>query len=156
MHANPDGTAFETRPIAVDGAWHDWRVTWNPGGMHFWEDDAEGAEPYFSVPATGIEDLHDSIRMWPFNDVGYTMFSNAEPRGRRFGGRRPRIGRLPGGNAGRLGARLLSSRVRDAHHRGAWLYNTVCGSWPGGTVPSRKLRLLAIGGRCIWIVAACC
>jgi hypothetical protein len=42
--------------------------------MYFWEDDAEGAEPYFSVPATGIEDLHDSIRMWPFNDVGYTMF----------------------------------------------------------------------------------
>jgi beta-glucanase (GH16 family) len=74
VHANPDGTAFETRPIAVDGAWHNWRVTWNAGGMYFWEDYAEGAEPYFSVPATGIEDLHDQIRMWPFNDVGYTLF----------------------------------------------------------------------------------
>lgn len=74
MHANPDGTAFETHPVAVDGEWHTWRVTWHPGGMYFWKDYAEGAEPYFTVPAVGIEDLHDPIRMWPFNDVGYTMF----------------------------------------------------------------------------------
>ncbi|WP_108922202.1 glycoside hydrolase family 16 protein [Mycobacterium montefiorense] len=74
VHANSDGTAFETRPIAVDGGWHTWRVTWNSGGMYFWEDYADGMEPYFSVPATGIEDLNDPVRMWPFNDVGYTMF----------------------------------------------------------------------------------
>ncbi len=74
VHANPDGTAFETHPIGVDGAWHNWRVTWNPSGMYFWEDYVDGAEPYFSVPATGIADLNDPISMWPFNDLGYTMF----------------------------------------------------------------------------------
>jgi hypothetical protein len=30
--------------------------------------------PYFSVPATGIENLNDPICQWPFNDPGYTMF----------------------------------------------------------------------------------
>jgi beta-glucanase (GH16 family) len=74
VHANPDGTAFETHPIAVDGAWHNWRVTWNPSGMYFWKDFADGMEPYFSVPAAGIEDLNDPIRQWPFNEPGYTVF----------------------------------------------------------------------------------
>jgi len=74
VHANPDGTAFETHPIGVDGAWHNWRVTWDPGGMYFWLDYADGMPPYFSVPATGIEDLNDPVRLWPFNDPGYTMF----------------------------------------------------------------------------------
>lgn len=74
VHANPDGTAFETCPIGVDGGWHNWRVTWNPSGMYFWLDYADGIEPYFSVPATGIEDLNEPIREWPFNDPGYTVF----------------------------------------------------------------------------------
>ena len=74
VHANPEGTAFETHPIAVDDAWHNWRVTWNPTGMYFWLDYADGMEPYFSVPATGIENLNDPIRQWPFNDPDYTMF----------------------------------------------------------------------------------
>ena len=73
-HANPDGTAFKTQPIAVDAAWHTWRVTWNRSGIYFWEDFVDGAPPYFSVPAAGIEDLNDPVRMWPFNDVGYTLF----------------------------------------------------------------------------------
>lgn len=30
--------------------------------------------PYFSVPATGIEDLSDPIRKWPFNDPDYNLF----------------------------------------------------------------------------------
>lgn len=155
VHANPDGTAFETRPTAVDGAWHNWRMTWNAGGMYFWEDSAEGMDPYFSVAATGIEDLRDpthvAVQRRRLHDV-----SGAESRGRRFGRRRPRVRRLSGGNAGRLGARLLSPRVQDAHRPGAWLYNTVCGSRSGGTVSSRRPRLLAIGGTGIWIVAACC
>jgi beta-glucanase (GH16 family) len=46
----------------------------DPSGMYFWEDYADGMEQYFSVPATGIEDLNDPIREWPFNDAGYTMF----------------------------------------------------------------------------------
>lgn len=74
VHANPEGTAFETHPIAVDDAWHNWRVTWNPTGMYFWLDYVDGMEPYFSVPATGIENLNDPIRQWPFNDPDYTMF----------------------------------------------------------------------------------
>lgn len=74
VHANPDGTAFETCPFGVDGGWHNWRVRWDPAGMYFWLDYAEGMQPYFSVPATGIEDLNEPIREWPFNDPNYTMF----------------------------------------------------------------------------------
>jgi beta-glucanase (GH16 family) len=74
VHADPFGTAFETRPIGVDGGWHTWRVTWNQTGFYFWEDYADGMEPYFSVPATGIEDLNDPIRKWPFNDPDYNLF----------------------------------------------------------------------------------
>jgi beta-glucanase (GH16 family) len=74
VHADPFGTAFETQPIGVDGGWHTWRVTWNQGGFYFWEDYADGKEPYFSVPATGIEDLNDPIRKWPFNDPDYNLF----------------------------------------------------------------------------------
>lgn len=74
VHANPEGTAFETHPIGVDGGWHRWRVTWNPGGLYFWEDYVDGMEPYFSVPAIGIEHLQLPIREWPFNAPGYTMF----------------------------------------------------------------------------------
>ena len=32
-------------------------------------------EPYFSVPSTGIEDLNDPIRKWPFNDPDYNLFA---------------------------------------------------------------------------------
>ncbi|MFY9763405.1 MAG: hypothetical protein WAK42_00110, partial [Mycobacterium sp.] len=31
--------------------------------------------PYFSVPATGIEDLNDPIRKWPFNDPDHNLFA---------------------------------------------------------------------------------
>lgn len=95
VHANPDGTAFETHPIGVDGEWHTWRVTWNPAGMYFWKDYADGAEPYFSVPAVGIEDLHDPIRMWPFNDVGYTMFPMLNLAVGGSGGGDPATGSYP-------------------------------------------------------------
>jgi beta-glucanase (GH16 family) len=75
VHADSFGTAFETRPIGVDGGWHRSRVTWNQTGFYFWEDYADGMEPYFSVPATGIEDLNDPIRRWPFNDPDYNLFA---------------------------------------------------------------------------------
>jgi beta-glucanase (GH16 family) len=74
VHANPYGTALETHPIGVDGGWHIWRVTWDQNGMYFWEDYVDGAQPYFTLPATGIQDLEQPIREWPFNDPGYTMF----------------------------------------------------------------------------------
>ncbi|HZU49451.1 MAG TPA: glycoside hydrolase family 16 protein [Mycobacterium sp.] len=74
VHANPEGTAFETHPIGVDGGWHTWRCRWDQNGFYFWEDYVDGAEPYFTVPATGIEHLELPIREWPFNEPGYTMF----------------------------------------------------------------------------------
>jgi beta-glucanase (GH16 family) len=49
VHANPEGTAFETHPIGVDGAWHNWRVTWNPSGC---------PSPASSQPVT----YHHSLR----------------------------------------------------------------------------------------------
>jgi beta-glucanase (GH16 family) len=74
VHANSFGTAFETHQIPVDGNWHTWRVTWDQNGMYFWLDYAEGMQPYFTVPATGIEDLDEPVRKWPFSDPGYTVF----------------------------------------------------------------------------------
>lgn len=74
VHANPDGTAFETNPIGVDGGWHNWRVKWDVTGMYFWVDYADGMAPYFSVPATGIENLDEPFKEWPFNDPDYTVF----------------------------------------------------------------------------------
>ncbi|NDJ91511.1 1,3-beta-glucanase, partial [Mycolicibacter kumamotonensis] len=53
---------------------HTWRVTWNQSGMYFWQDYVDGMEPYFSVPAVGIEDVEEPVRVWPFNDPGYTVF----------------------------------------------------------------------------------
>lgn len=35
--------------------------------MRFWQDYAEGAQPYFTVAAHSLPD-------WPFNDPGYTVF----------------------------------------------------------------------------------
>jgi beta-glucanase (GH16 family) len=74
VHANAQGTAFETHPIGVDGGWHRWRVRWDQNGFYFWEDYVDGAEPYFTVPAIGIEHLELPIREWPWNDPGYTIF----------------------------------------------------------------------------------
>ncbi|WP_036458360.1 MULTISPECIES: glycoside hydrolase family 16 protein [unclassified Mycobacterium] len=74
VHANPYGTAFETFAYPVDNNWHTWRVTWNQSGMYFWQDYVEGKEPYFSVPAVGIENIEEPGREWPFNDPGYTVF----------------------------------------------------------------------------------
>lgn len=74
VHANPYGTAFETHQLPVDGAWHTWRCTWDQNGMYFWQDYVDGAEPYFTVPAAGIQDLDEPVRTWPFNDPGYTVF----------------------------------------------------------------------------------
>jgi beta-glucanase (GH16 family) len=95
VHANPDGTAFETFPIGVDGAWHNWRVRWDVTGMYFWLDYTDGAAPYFSVPATGIEDLNEPIREWPFNDPGYTVFPVLNLAVGGSGGGDPATGNYP-------------------------------------------------------------
>jgi hypothetical protein len=57
------------------GGWrgHTWRCRWDRNGFYFCEDYVDGAEPYFTLPAIGIEHLELPIR-WPFNDPGYTMF----------------------------------------------------------------------------------
>lgn len=67
VHARADGTSFETLPFPVDSEWHLWRCTWNDAGLYFWQDYADGMEPYLTVPAFSIDD-------WPFNDPGYTVF----------------------------------------------------------------------------------
>ena len=95
----------------MDGAWHNWRVTWNPSGMYFWMDYVDGAEPYFSVPATGIEDLNDPIREWPFNEPGYTMFPVLNLAVGGSGGGDPCARVLSGRNARRLGARFLARAI---------------------------------------------
>jgi hypothetical protein len=112
----------------------------DPSGIYFWEDFVDGAPPYFSVPAAGIEDLNDPVRMWPFNDVGYTLFPILNLAVGGSGGGDPASGSYPAENAGRLGARLLRpSWSGDAPHPGAWLYNHVCESWPRGILPSRAV-----------------
>ena len=67
VHARSDGTSFATQPGPVDGEWHRWRCTWNDGGLYFWQDYVDGAEPYFTVPAHSLED-------WPFNLPDYRVF----------------------------------------------------------------------------------
>ena len=111
VHANPDGTAFETHPIGVDGAWHTWRVTRNPGGMYFWEDYVDGAEPYFSVgqPESRISTTRSACGR---STTSATRCSRLEPRGGRCGRRRPRARNLSGRDARRLGAGLLVPPIR--------------------------------------------
>jgi hypothetical protein len=116
VHADPFGTAFETHPIGMDGGWHTWRVTWNQTGFYFWEDYVDGAQPYFSVSATGIEDLNDPIRKWPFNDPDYTMFPVLNLAVGGSGGGDPAPG-LPGRHAHRLGASLLSPLTHFVRRR---------------------------------------
>src|SRR4030088_1279376 len=45
-----------TQPFPIDSARHNWRVTSNDGGMYFWLDYVDGAQPYFDVPAFAIDD----------------------------------------------------------------------------------------------------
>ena len=52
---------------AVDNGWHTWRCQWRYAGIRFWQDYADGAQPYFNVAANSLPD-------WPFNDPGYTVF----------------------------------------------------------------------------------
>lgn len=95
VHANPEGTAFETHQIGVGGGWHTWRVRWDQNGFYFWEDYVDGAEPYFTVPATGIEHIELPIREWPFNEPGYTMFPVLNLAVGGTGGGNPASGSYP-------------------------------------------------------------
>jgi hypothetical protein len=67
VHAKANGGEWKTHNIAVDGAWHTWRTQWDEAGMRFWKDYADGAAPYFDVPASSLPD-------WPFNAPGYTAY----------------------------------------------------------------------------------
>ena len=64
VHAKLNGGEHVSQTIAVDSAWHTWRVVWDDAGMSFSKD---GAAPYFNVPARSLPD-------WQFNDAGYQMF----------------------------------------------------------------------------------
>lgn len=88
VHARLDGTSFATMPFPVDGAWHTWRMSWNPSGMYFWQDYKPGMEPYFEVPANSLED-------WPFNDPGYELRPVFNVAVGGSGGRDPRPGTYP-------------------------------------------------------------
>jgi hypothetical protein len=52
-------------------------------------------EPYFSVPATGIEDLNDPVRHWPFNDPDYNLFPVLNLAVGGSGGGDPAAGNYP-------------------------------------------------------------
>jgi beta-glucanase (GH16 family) len=67
VHALANGSEFATQDVAVDSAWHTWRVKWDESGMSFWQDYTEGAAPYFTVPANSLAD-------WPFNNPGYKVY----------------------------------------------------------------------------------
>jgi hypothetical protein len=61
VHAKLNGGEHSSQTIAVDSAWHTWRVQWDDAGMRFWKDYVAGAQPYFDVPAGSLPD-------WQFND----------------------------------------------------------------------------------------
>ena len=88
VHAREDGTSFATQPYPMDGAWHRWRVTWNDGGMSFWQDYAPGAPPYFEVPANSLDD-------WPFNLPDYRVFPVLNLAVAGSGGGDPKGGTYP-------------------------------------------------------------
>lgn len=67
VHAKANGAEWQTHQLALDSGWHTWRCQWDETGIRFWQDYADGAQPYFTVPANSIGD-------WPFNEPGYTMF----------------------------------------------------------------------------------
>ena len=67
VHAKLNGGEHVSHTIAPDSGWHTWRVQWDDAGMRFWLDYADGAQPYFDVPANALPD-------WQFNTPGYTLF----------------------------------------------------------------------------------
>jgi beta-glucanase (GH16 family) len=67
VHAKANGSEWETHNVALDTAWHTWRVQWDEGGMKFWQDYKDGAAPYFTVSK-------DQMADWPFNNPGYKVF----------------------------------------------------------------------------------
>jgi hypothetical protein len=74
--------------VPHDSAWHNWRVTWNDGGMYFWLDCVDGAQPYFEVPAFSIDD-------WPFNLPDYRVFPVLNLAVAGSGGGDPKGGTYP-------------------------------------------------------------
>ena len=88
VHARSDGTSYATQPFPIDGAWHNWRVSWIDTGMYFWLDYVDGAQPYFEVPAFSIDD-------WPFNLPDYRVFPVLNLAVSGSGGGDPKGGTYP-------------------------------------------------------------
>jgi len=67
VHAKSNGSQWKTHNLALNSGWHTWRCQWDDAGIRFWQDYADGAQPYFTVAANSLPD-------WPFNDPGYTVY----------------------------------------------------------------------------------
>jgi len=88
VHAKLNGGEHSSQTISVDSAWHTWRTQWDTAGIRFWKDYTDGAQPYFSVPASALPD-------WPFNTPGYTLFPIVNLAVAGSGGGDPRGGTYP-------------------------------------------------------------
>jgi beta-glucanase (GH16 family) len=88
VHTEANGSEHAEHNLAFDSGWHTWRVQWDDAGMRFWQDYADGAQPYFNVPA-------NSIANWPFNDPGYQLFPVLNLAVAGSGGGDPRPGTYP-------------------------------------------------------------
>jgi hypothetical protein len=88
VHAKLNGGEHSSQTIAVDSAWHTWRAQWDTAGIRFWKDYVDGAQPYFSVPASALPD-------WPFNTAGYTLFPILNLAVAGSGGGDPSAGTYP-------------------------------------------------------------
>ena len=88
IHAKLNGGEHVSARIAVDPAWHTWRLQWDDAGMRFWKDYVDGAAPYYDVPAHTLPD-------WQFNDPGYQMFPVFDLAVAGSGGGDPRSGTYP-------------------------------------------------------------
>ena len=102
VHAKLNGGEHVSHGITVDSAWHTWRVQWDDAGMRFWKDYADGAQPYFNVPAELAAGL--AVQRPRLSDV-----SDLGSCGRGFRWWRSRTGDLSGGHARRLRTGLVAA-----------------------------------------------
>ena len=88
VHAKANGSQWETHQITLDSGWHTWRCGWDRTGMKFWQDYADGKDPYFTVSS-------DSMPDWPFNGAGYTVYPVLNLAVAGSGGGDPSSGKYP-------------------------------------------------------------
>ena len=98
VHAKANGSEWATHNVALDSAWHTWRVQWDDAGMRFWQDYTDGAQPYFTVSGELLGGLAVQQPWLP-------RVSHPESCGGRFRWRRSRAGYLPRPDARRLRTR---------------------------------------------------